>query len=237
LADFIGRKICLTQDLISKLSIHDFKVNIGVLSTAHSIFKRWRSQFASDALFTEIKYVLTEFCNPYLDFFKAIDGLIDQNQQNPQQLNLLLENMLLLCKIFYSLNCQDLPEFFEDNMDIFMNFFKKYLVYQNQLIQPDPQEAGVLEKIKSVICEIIDMYSSRYEADFKALPDFVEISWTILTNTSTEPRNDILVSKAISFLTSVVKHQRHRGLFESEGILNSICTQIILPNMTLRGNL
>jgi exportin-2 (importin alpha re-exporter) len=161
--------------------------------------------------------------------------LIDQNASNKMALSILLENLLLLVKIFYSLNSQDLPEFFEDHMSKFMEFFHKYLVFQNAEITAETEDAGVLEKIKTTICEIIDMYASRYESDFKQLPQFVEIIWTLLTTTSIEPRNDVLVSKAMSFLTSVVKLERHKGLFESVGILGSICSQIVLPNMSLRG--
>ena len=32
------------------------------------------------------------------------------------------------------MNCQDLPEFFEDNMGKFMDFFQYYLVYNNQYL-------------------------------------------------------------------------------------------------------
>jgi exportin-2 (importin alpha re-exporter) len=178
---------------------------------------------------------MEQFSPAYLEFFKAIDGLVDQNAGNAQVLSTLMDTVLLLVKIFYSLNCQDLPEFFEDHMQEFMTIFHKYLVYRNSLLQTDPSEAGVLEKIKAVICEIIDMYASRYESDFKQLPQFVEIIWTLLTSTSNDPCNDVLVSKAISFLTSVVKHERHRQLFENENVMNSICSQIVLPNMMLRG--
>lgn len=154
--------------------------------------------------------------------------------QSPANLPTLLETLLLLIKIFHSLNCQDLPEFFEDHMAEFMTFFHKYLIFAHASIPSDPSEAGVLEKIKTVICEIIDMYASRYESDFKQLHQFVEVIWTLLTTTSNEQSNDVLVSKAISFLTSVVKHERHRSIFEAEGVMSSICSQIVLPNMTLR---
>lgn len=177
---------------------------------------------------------MQEFCPTYLEFFKAIDQMVDQNSTDVKVLGTLLETMLLLVKIFLSLNSQDLPEFFEDHMEEFMTFFHKYLVYQNPILPVDEAEAGPLEKIKSVICEIIDLYAMRYESDFKMLPKFVEVIWTLLTTTSNEPRNDVLVSKAMSFLTSVVKYERHRAIFESEGVLNSICSQIVLPNMTLR---
>jgi exportin-2 (importin alpha re-exporter) len=52
-----------------------------------------------------------------------------------------------------------------------------------------------------------------------------------------EARNDVLVSKAMAFLTSVVKYERHRALFETPGVLDSICGQIIIPNMGLRGKI
>ena len=116
---------------------------------------------------------MQEFSPSYLEFFKAIDGQVDQSAGNAAVLSTLLDTVLLLVKIFLSLNCQDLPEFFEDHMQEFMTIFHKYLTYQNSLVQSDPSEAGVLEKIKTVICEIIDTYASRYEADFKQLPQCI----------------------------------------------------------------
>ena len=46
-----------------------------------------------------------------------------------------------------------------------------------------------------------------------------------------------MVSKAIGFLSSVVKPVRHKELFQNPEILKNICEKIILPNMTLRGML
>lgn len=34
----------------------------------------------------------------------------------------------MVCKVFYSLNYQDLPEFFEDNMNIWMTNFHTLLI-------------------------------------------------------------------------------------------------------------
>lgn len=92
-----------------------------------------------------------------------------------------------------------------------------------------------MEKVKTSICEIIDTYAKRYEDDFPKLPIFVESVWTLLVGTSLEAKNDLLVSKAIGFLTSVVKPARHKALFSNADILNQICQNIVLPNMTLRG--
>ncbi|KAI8903551.1 Cse1-domain-containing protein [Gorgonomyces haynaldii] len=232
--DFPAKWQQLIQELVGKLSLTDHQVNIGVLQTAHSIFKRWRHQFRSDTLYIEIKFVLEQFAPAYLSFFQEIDKLVDANQGNAQALAPLLETVLLLCKLFLSMNSQDLPEFFEDHQAEFMHLLAKYLNYANPNLASDPDEAGTIEKTKSVICEIIDLYARQYEEDFKGLNEFVKMVWVLLTTVTTEKRYDYLVSKALGFLTSVVKLPRHKQLFEAPETLQRICTDIVLPNMTLR---
>ena len=152
--DFPSNWSNLLPDLISLLSLENLNVNIGVLQTAHSIFKRWRSQFENNELFTEINYVMATFAPAYLQFFIAIDQLI-LTDQNP----LLLDILLLLVKIFASLVCQDLPEFVEDNLLNFMGFFKNYLAWPTGGDSDD--EPGVVQKVKSCICEIIDLFARK----------------------------------------------------------------------------
>jgi len=45
--------------------------------------------------------------------------------------------MFTITKIFYSLNCQDIPEFFEDHQEEFMTLLHKYLIYSNPLLESD----------------------------------------------------------------------------------------------------
>ncbi|KAJ3230620.1 importin-alpha export receptor [Chytriomyces hyalinus] len=232
--DFPAQWSNLIPLLVSKLDASNYDINSGVLQTAHSIFKRWRHQFRSNELFTEINLVLTEFAAPYLAFFQATDALVDQNAGNPKALAVLFNTILLLTKIFYSMNCQDLPEFFENNHNACMSLFKKYLLYKNPALETsDDEEAGPIQKVQASICEIIDLYGSKYDEDFTTLPQFVETVWGLLTATGLEPKNDELVSKAIGFLTSVARPARHKHMF-SVDVLRNICQSIILPNMSLR---
>jgi exportin-2 (importin alpha re-exporter) len=60
-SDFWTRWDTLVADLVSRLTVDNAKVNIGVLEVAHSIFKRWRPLFSSDDLYTEINHVLNGF--------------------------------------------------------------------------------------------------------------------------------------------------------------------------------
>ncbi|KAI3653160.1 hypothetical protein MP228_002585 [Amoeboaphelidium protococcarum] len=233
--DFPEHWQSLIPDLVSRLSESDYRVNNGILQTAHSLFKRYRHEFKSDQLFAEIKYVLDSFCLPYWHLMQNTDKLIDQNAGNSQALHVLMNSMILLCKIFLSLNSQDLPEFFEDHMAEFMALFKKYLAYQNPLLDTDDdEEVGPVEKVKASICEIIDLYTKKYEEEFKQMPEFVQIIWNVATLAGQQTKYDHLVSTSIQFLSSVAKHPRHSKMFTGNEALSSITEKVVLPNVYLR---
>ena len=59
------------QDLVSRLTADNPTINNGVLQVAHSIFKRWRPLYRSDALFTEINHVLSKFGPPFLSLVEV----------------------------------------------------------------------------------------------------------------------------------------------------------------------
>jgi len=234
-SDFPERWDNLVDDLVQRLSPTDLTTNLGVLTIAHSIFRRWRPLFRSDALFLEIKHVLERFARPYMDIFMSTDALIAKDPQDVATLQLLFQNLHLLLKVYYDLNCQDIPEFFEDNLETFMGLFLKYVNYINPLLNHnDDDESGILDRTKSSVCEILELYTQKYEDVFAALPRFVEAIWNLLTTVDNKPKHDILASKAFAFLTSVVKIQKHAQLFANEDILTQVVERIILPNMSLR---
>ncbi|RHZ79547.1 hypothetical protein Glove_144g27 [Diversispora epigaea] len=225
----------LIQQLTNKFDPEDYVRNNGVLQTAHSIFKRWRHEFRSDELYVEINFVLEHFCTPFFQILRNTDMKITGHSQDKQRLQLYLQTMLLLMKLYYDLNCQDIPPFFEDNIDYGMQLMHNYLIYKNPLLETESEdEAGIVEKIKSTICEILTLYTTKYDELFVMLPQFVSTIWTLLTTTGLESKYDLLVSKAMSFLSTVVKLERYHSLFNNETTLTQLCENIVLPNMYLR---
>lgn len=225
------------DDLVSRLSPNDMKLNKGVLIVAHSIFKRWRPLFRSDNLFLEIKLVLDKFTIPFLSLLKTVDEQIQMNQNNIAQLNDLFDVLLVLVKLYYDFNCQDIPEFFEDNIQIGMGILHKYLAYSNRLLEDpdDIEHASIMTKVKSAIQEVVQLYTTRYEDVFGPMVNsFIEITWSLLTSTSSEPRYDILVSKSLSFLTAVSRNPKYFEMFNNQEAMNNLAEQVILPNVTLR---
>ncbi|KAJ2725564.1 importin-alpha export receptor [Coemansia sp. Benny D115] len=231
--DFPEKWPDLISTLVSRLSATDYHVNNGILQTAHTVFQGWRSAFRSDNLYTKINYVLSQFTDPYMQVFVTTDRLIEEHANNAEALKILLHSMMLLCQIYFDLNCQDLPPFFEDNMDQFMTTFHKYLVYTNPIVPSDDDTPGDLEEVKASICEILELYAQRYEEEFTQLPQFVETVWSMLTTVSMAHKYDSIVSSGMAFLCTVVRNPRHRALFAASESLQLICERIIIPNTAL----
>lgn len=219
-----------------KLTDSDPKTNISILQIAHSIFKRYRSTGGTSDIVREIMYVLEEFAPSFLNLMKLTDERIQQLQANKVELLDWLNLLHLLTKIFYDLNYIEFPDFFADHFKEFSVIFLKYLPYNNKLVYVDfdESEATIIEKIKGTICEILTLFSKKYDEDFENAQEFVKAVWELLTTTGLGVKYDILVSHAIKFLVSVANQIQHREMFHNEEILKGICEKVILPNMFLR---
>lgn len=133
---------------------------------------------------------------------------------------------------------------------IYLNFFKQQI-----------EEAGVLEQLKSQICDNVALYAQKYDEEFSPyLSQFVTDIWNLLVSTGLQPKYDLvciemklvifhfithssylclfqLVSNALQFLSSVAERNHNRNLFENNEVLSGICEKVIIPNMEFRGTL
>lgn len=234
-SDFWQRWDTLVDDLISRLTPDNATVNNGVLRVAHSIFKRWRPLFRSDDLFTEINHVLSKFSAPFLTLLENTDRVITASENSPDALKASFTTLELIIKIFYDLSCQDLPPVFEDNIAAISTLWHKYLVYDNPALHTDDDsESGPLEYVKAGIFEALMLYVQKYEDVFGSqLPRFVQSTWNFLMSVGLETKYDVLVSRALQFLTSVATTQ-HAESFNDQQVLVQIIEKVILPNLTLR---
>ncbi|KAJ5634350.1 hypothetical protein N7528_002192 [Penicillium herquei] len=235
-SDFWERWETLVDDLVSKLSPENPTVNIGVLQVAHSIFKRWRPLFQSNELYIEINHVLNKFGNPFLALFEGLDSYLEQNKNNKENLTQGFTQLNLMIKLFYDLSCHDLPPMFEENISAIATILHKYLTYDNQLLHTDDDtEAGLLEYVRAGIFEVLTLYVQKFLDAFGPLVgQFIQSSWGLLTTISQETKYDILVSRALHFLTSVASMPEHAGAFQAEETLGQIIEKVILPNVSLR---
>ena len=233
--DFPEKWQNLVPDMVQRFATGDFHIINGVLQTAHSIFEKYSVEFKSQKLWEEIKFVLDNFAKPLTELFIQTIELASQHANNKDALKVIFGSLSIIAKIFYCLNYQDLPEFFEDNMSTWMSRFHDLLTLNNPLLVTDDDEPGVMEELRSQICDNIGLYAHKYEEEFQPfMSQFVTAVWNLLLATGAQSKYDLLVSNAIQFLASVADRPHYKNLFEDPNVLSSICEKVIVPNMEMR---
>ncbi|XP_027115455.2 exportin-2 [Coffea arabica] len=225
---------------VDKLSLANDYVSVnGVLATLNSLFKKFRFQYKTNDLLLDLKYCLDNFAKPLLDLFQRTASLIDHavasGAANAATLRPYIESQRLCCRIFYSLNFQELPEFFEDHMSEWMVEFKKYLTVTYPALEDSSGDGlALVDALRSAVCENISLYMEKEEELFQGyLSGFVEAVWGLLLVASASSSREQLTVTAIKFLTTV-STSVHHTLFARDDILQQICQSIVLPNVMLR---
>lgn len=233
--DFPKKWDNLLNDLIQKFNSPDPNIVSGVLLTANSILKRFRYKVKSDALFEDLLYVLERLQAPLLTLFKTIGSAVDSYANDASQLKPRFESLRNICRIFYSLNWQDLPEYFEDHMTEWMTEFAKNLKYTNPLLV-DEDEEGPIDKLQAAIIDNLYLYADKDEEPFiPFLGDFTSLVWNLLIhNTTEDAKHDILATSCIKFLSSLIGKPMHKGLFQAKETLEQIISNIVIPNLQIR---
>ncbi|KAJ8900448.1 hypothetical protein K2173_025225 [Erythroxylum novogranatense] len=240
--DFPKSWTSLLPELVSNLKLASESNNYvsvnGILGTANSIFKKFRYQYKTNDLLLDLKYCLDNFAAPLLEIFLRTASLIDMTlssgNASPVTLKPLFESQRLCCRIFFSLNFQELPEFFEDHMSEWMAEFRKYLTSNYPVLESSADGLSVVDDLRAAVCENISLYMEKNEEEFQGyLNEFVLAVWTLLGNVSQSSARDRLAVTAIKFLTTV-SASVHHSLFAGEGVIPQICQSIVIPNVRLR---
>ncbi|KAK7338072.1 hypothetical protein VNO77_18670 [Canavalia gladiata] len=232
----------LLPELISNLQkasqASDYASVNGILGTANSIFNKFRFEYKTNDLLLDLKYCLDNFAAPLLEIFLKTASLIDAAGNaggSAANLRPLFESQRLCCSVFYSLNFQELPEFFEDHMKEWMTEFRKYLTTTYSALEGSgPDGLSLVDDLRAAVCENINLYMEKNEEEFQGyLNDFALAVWTLLGNVSQSSSRDQLAITAIKFLTTV-STSVHHTLFSNEGVVPQICQCIVIPNVKLR---
>lgn len=241
----------LIDQLVASLSPTDYNCNLGVLQTAHSIFRPWRSQVRSDKLFSEINLVISNFMAPFLNLFRQTASLLlTSPSPNPawtstkENYGLLARNMVLLIDIFYDFTCQDLPPAIEDSYDEFFasntGWFPAFLSWDPEQLREDTD--GVTPtppaQVKTGILEIAELFIKIYPDQLQRSPavaTLVERVWSLVgSNKLPNISDDILVSQALRFISTAIRSGQNKDLFASKTTIASLVQHVIVPNVSLR---
>ncbi|KAL3943514.1 MAG: hypothetical protein SGBAC_002409 [Bacillariaceae sp.] len=235
--DFPKKWEYLLPELVQKMQSPDLAVVNGCLMTVNAILKRFRYVQRSDALYADLIFALNHIQQPLLIMFVQTGKHIEASQNDPQKLTQLFESLRLMCRIFFSLNFQDLPEFFEDHIKEWMDEFAKYLQYSNPVLVDADEEtdSSPIDKLQAAIIENLKIYADKDEEPFiPFLPDFTKMVWNLLIGLTVYPKHDRLTVCSIKFLSSLVEKKMHNNLFHERSTLEQIVTSIVIPNLMVR---
>ena len=227
----------LLPQLIQQFNSTDQNVVSGVLKTANAIFKRFRYVARSDDLYRVILYTLERIQQPLLTMFVNTGKAVEAFANDKAQLEPRFDQLRSMCRIFFSLNYQDLPEFFEDHMGDWMQEFAKYLQYTNPILvdADEEDEPSPIDKLQAAIVQNLSLYADKDEEPFLPfLPQFTTLVWNLLVNLTKYPKHDVLVTTSTKFLSSLVSKLMHRDIFKEEATLREIVTRIVIPNLMIR---
>ncbi|KAH0580356.1 hypothetical protein H2248_001858 [Termitomyces sp. 'cryptogamus'] len=248
--DFPSRWENLIDQLVASLSPTDYNINIGVLETAHSIFRKWRAHVRSDDLFTEINLVLKTFVKPFLQLFRQTATLLKDPSTNPSVATpltnyaLLAQAMVLLNDIFYDFTCHDLPPDIEDaHAEFFapgIGWFQLFLTWDSAELKGDPDDTtpSLPSQIKTGILEVAELYIKLYPEQLQQSPaveSFVQSVWGLIgSNQLPGIADDNLVSQSLRFISTAIRSGQWKSLFSARETISSLVQGVVVSNVALR---
>lgn len=232
--DFPANWQSLLPHLVEKMDTKDVHVLHGAMLTTNSILKCFRNVHKSDPLYEKLVYCLDLLQEPITKKYVEMESILSAvSSVDLGQSLMVMETLRLMSRIFYSLNWQDIPEYFEDNCEIWMTEFSKYLSFENPSFDDDSEtnEPGCIEKVKAAIIDNLVLYATKYEETFTPfLSTFTSLVWQLLVGIKSQPKYDVLATVSIKFLTTVSSKQMNMHLFTDE-TLQQIVEHIVVPNL------
>ena len=229
----------LTSILSNALSGNDFNKVAQVLQVANEVFKKFRYVYKSDPLFICLKYCLDNFQEPVTVVFKAAHDVIPRVSQDKDALTVVVKVLRLCARIFFSLNYQDIPEYFEDNIGAWMQTTDNLITMDFAVLERRGQELElehptVQAELKAALIENVALYVEKYEEELgdhcKPLTEHI---YMLLMSLNRRVSNDQLAIRGMHFLTRLVKKQANAHLFHDEA-LSAILRDVVVPNLVFR---
>ncbi|KAI0321195.1 Cse1-domain-containing protein [Amylostereum chailletii] len=235
----------LIDQLVSSLNPEDFNINVGVLETAHSIFRPWRSQSRSNELFTTINLVIEKFLAPFHQLFQFTIRRLFTTPPPPQPtFTYVAHTMSLLVEIFFDLTCQDLPPSLEDGHQEFFDstngYFMRLMAWDPDELKTDPDEStpSFPSKIRTNILEIAEMYVKLYPEVLQrsqSVEAFVRAVWELVGGgKQLGIAYDQLVSQALRFISTAIRAGPYKDLFSSRDTISGLIQGVVVPNVGVR---
>jgi exportin-2 (importin alpha re-exporter) len=205
----------------------------GCLSTAHSIFTRYRAvDDITQDIANEVKVINNVFTMPMLAVleFAAASTKSSIAAANGELATASVSLFTAAVQTFQDLTCLDLGDEHIKNLPRFMTTLLAGLQVQSA----SPALAEEIIALRSNIMECVTQHLTRFDEDFEPFAQqFTATVWEMLKDPANAGGDaDDLVIEMMNFLIAVSRGPQ-AALLEKAETLKQLCEEVILPNMKL----
>jgi exportin-2 (importin alpha re-exporter) len=207
----------------------DYSVSVEVYDLIQKIIKRYRTEFKSRALFAEIIKTIDHIAVPLTeDALNCLNPLINNQSSNLTVLYLKMLHRIL--NIFISLNAQDFPEFFEDNLESWYKIIKATIDFNLNIT--DNEIHRLFIKVKKIGMKALNFYCEHYYEDFMQYHDnFLASVWNLFNIIKQEQKYEKLIKQLLDYYQTLFRYNRANA-FDANTIQHLI-NNLIIPEMKL----
>lgn len=180
----------------------------------HKITKRYRTEFKSNLLFKEIINTINLIARIFTDdAVSCINFLFSENKDNREMSLVYLALLKNILNIFYSINIQDFPEFFEDNLSTWINILKGSLNFQIAFNLNDHHLTNLYIKTKKRAMAGLNLYCRNYSEDIaQYYNQFIPCVWNLIGFVKHEQIYEKLIKEMLDYYKIIFQHNRHQDL-------------------------
>ena len=225
------------MELIGDILIkHDPNKNVHLYDLISKLIKRYHIETRSAPLFKEIINTMKYICQPMTDDAqKIIAYLKNNNNIDENSMNTSLKILNKIMSIFYSLNYQDFPEFFEDHLKEWIEILNDILVFPNNNSDMSKFQGKILDlllKVKAKSLKNVNLYYTNYYEDVENyVQPFYNSAWILMCQCKINDTFSKLMKELLNFFKAAFQMNRLNNLNQQQ--LMQIFDNIIYPNMKM----
>lgn len=211
------------------LKSKDYSVSVEVYDLIQKIIKRYRTEFKSRPLFAEIIKTIDHIAVPLTeDGLGCLNYLMSNQISNLTVLNLKMLHRIL--NIFISLNAQDFPEFFEDNLENWYKILKATIDLNLNVNENDLHRLFI--KVKKIGMKALNFYCEHYYDDFMQYHDnFLPSVWNLFNIIKQEQKYEKLIKQLLDYYQTLFKFNRANAF--DPNTIQHLINNLIIPEMKL----
>ena len=220
------------------LKKHDISKSKYIYQLIAKIIKRYHIESKSHPLFKEIINTMEHICQPMTDDALNIIKFFNTYESNPKNDEVMMQCIQMMNKImsiFYSLNYQDFPEFFEDHLQEWINILIDTVLLPNKNSNMNNINKNLFDmviKLKAKTLKNINYYYYNYYEDVENyIQQFSSSVWTVMCTCKINDNFSKLMKELLDYFKCGFQMRRMNNLNMEQ--LNKIIEKIILPNMTM----